>query len=170
VRSLRLRLKNRLKSAEKIAVLGIGSELRGDDAAGIMIAREIKKECLKNPPGRKLKVFIGDNAPENLTGEVKKFKPTHLLIIDAAEMNEAAGVVKLINPNRVSGFSSSTHNLPIKIFTDYLIKSIGCKITIIGIQPKEVHFNGCISKEIERAVADIVNAFKDEFFIIKDNL
>ena len=159
--SLKIGLKNRLKHAEKIAVLGIGSELRGDDAAGIIIAAQLEKECPKNQLGHNFKVFIGETAPENLTGEVKKFKPTHLIIIDSAQMNEAAGVVRLIDPDQIEGFSSSTHNLPIKIFTDYLVKSMGCKIIIIGIQPKKVYFNAGISKEIEKAMAHIVSAIKE---------
>jgi hydrogenase 3 maturation protease len=160
VQSLKTGLKNRLNKAKKIAVLGVGSELRGDDSAGVVIARQLENECLKNRSGQDLKVFIGDTAPENLTGEIKRFKPTHLIIIDAAEMNEMAGVVKLIDSDRIAGFSSSTHTLPIKIFTDYLVKSIGCKIIIIGIQPKKIQFNTGISKEVEKSVSHIVSAIK----------
>ena len=35
-------LKNKLKDAQRVAVLGIGSQLRADDAAGLLIAKEIK--------------------------------------------------------------------------------------------------------------------------------
>ena len=36
-------LKQKLDGASGIAVLGIGSDLRGDDAAGIIVAQQIEK-------------------------------------------------------------------------------------------------------------------------------
>ena len=63
-------LKPELKGASKIVVLGVGSELRGDDIAGILAA-----ENLKGKTSDKLQVLIGGTAPENLTGEIKKLKP-----------------------------------------------------------------------------------------------
>ena len=35
-------LKNRLGNAKRVALLGIGSEIRGDDAIGIVIAQDLK--------------------------------------------------------------------------------------------------------------------------------
>jgi len=158
--TLKTVLKNRLRNAKKVAILGVGSELRGDDAAGIFVARQIDKGRLNMKKQGKLKVFAGATAPENLTGEVKRFNPTHLIIVDSADMNEKPGVVKLINPDTISGFSSCTHSLPIKILSDYLVKSIGCKITIIAIQPKTLDFGSCLSNKVERSAADISQIIK----------
>ena len=51
--NLKTILKKKLKDAKKIAVLGIGSALRSDDAAGLLVAEELKK--IKNP---KIKSFF----------------------------------------------------------------------------------------------------------------
>jgi hypothetical protein len=98
---------NRLKGATRVVLLGVGSDLRGDDAAGMMAA-----ERLSHTP--KLNVLLGGTAPENLTGEIKKLKPSHLLIVDAAEMKAEAGTIRLLTPEEIGGFSFSTHALPLK--------------------------------------------------------
>jgi hydrogenase 3 maturation protease len=159
--TLKTILKKRLNKARRIAILGVGSELRGDDAAGVLIADALSKECFNIETQVALRIFNGATAPENLTGEIKKFKPTHLVIIDSANMDKLAGAVQVINMGRVGGFSFCTHNLPIKILTDYLIKSIGCKVTLIGIQPKKLLFAAPPSREVRKSVKYIVETIKD---------
>ena len=151
-------LKNRLKLAKAIAFLGVGSELRGDDAAGIMIAERLEKVCRKN---EKFKVFIGHTAPENLTGEIKRFKPTHLVIIDSADLGKNAGEVCIIDIDNLQGVSFCTHQLPIKVMVDYLWQSIKCQIIIIGIQPKQLKFASRPSVETGKAVRKLTLAFKE---------
>ncbi|MCX5686330.1 MAG: hydrogenase maturation protease, partial [Candidatus Omnitrophica bacterium] len=92
MQDLKKTLAGRLAGAKKIAVLAIGSELRRDDSAGILVAEELEKN-LKNSKARRvpLKIFIGGTAPENLTGVIKKFKPSDILIVDALEMNRKPG-------------------------------------------------------------------------------
>jgi len=157
VPNLKTILKNRLRGLDKIAVLGVGSALRADDIAGILAARELEKSRLKSARQPKLKVFLGDTAPENLTGEIKKFKPAHLIIIDAADTKKKAGSIVLIDPKRTGGISFCTHQLPMKIITEYLAKSLNCKITLIGIQPKRLDFCASASKEVVQAAKDIAH-------------
>ncbi|MDD2752350.1 MAG: hydrogenase maturation protease, partial [Candidatus Omnitrophica bacterium] len=103
--NLEKHLKTRLSKAKRIAVLGVGSELKGDDAAGMLVARQIKEN-------KNLKVFLGSTAPENITGEIKKFAPHHLLIIDTAMMQEKSGTIKIFPGKAIGGVSFSTHRLP----------------------------------------------------------
>ena len=116
--NIKKELKKRLKGAKRIAVLGVGSELRADDAAGMLVA--------KNLANKNVEVFLAGAAPENFTGAIKKIKPTHVIIIDCADMKKKPGSVLLIDPARVSGVSFSTHTLPLNILAGYLIKDINC--------------------------------------------
>ncbi|MBF0522934.1 MAG: hydrogenase maturation peptidase HycI [Candidatus Omnitrophica bacterium] len=150
--TLKAAIRTRLKNAKKIALLGVGSELRGDDAAGILIAESLQNIPLKTESKLQFQVFIGSTAPENLTGAIRKFGPTHLIIVDAADIGQKIGTVKLISPDETAGFSSSTHNLPMKIFAKYLTISLGCEVILIGIQPGKIHFNTLPSLEIKEAV------------------
>lgn len=153
--NLKTILKQKLKDAKKIAVLGIGSELRADDAAGLIVAEELKK--IKN---LKLKVFLGSTAPENFTGEIIKFKPTHILIVDSVDTDQKPGFILLINPEEVGGVSFSTHMLPVKMMVDYLIASLKCEIIIIGIQPKVLLFGETISKEVKKSTKQVSGVIK----------
>lgn len=152
MQSLQTILKKKLKNAKKIAVIGIGSDLRSDDAAGLLVAEELRKSKIP-----KLKVFIGATAPENLTGEIIKYKPSHIIIIDSAEMNQKPGTVLLINPEEAGGISFSSHMLPIKMMVDYLYGSLESEILIIGIQPKSLIFGEDVSEEVKSSVKKISN-------------
>lgn len=152
--NLKKTLKSRLHNSKKIAVLGVGSELRGDDVAGVLAA-----EGLSGLAG--VGVFAGSTAPESMTGEIKRFKPTHLVIIDAADMGLAPGSVKSIAPADIGGISFCTHSLPMNILADYLIEETGCEVVFIGIQPKSVVFGSALSDEVKRAVASITAVIKD---------
>jgi hydrogenase 3 maturation protease len=161
VQSLKAELAARLKGAVRVAVLGVGSELRGDDIAGILVLESLKKAVTRPQSSRrlnvgylprrdvKLKTFEGSTAPENLTGEIKAFKPTHLIIVDTADIGEEPGAVLLLRADEVGrGISFSTHKIPPKMLIDYFTHSLKCEIVIIGIQPKSIGFGKKVSKPV----------------------
>ncbi len=145
-------LKNKLRDAQRIAVLGIGSSLRADDAAGLMIAQELKTRIKNKQKNCSFKVFLGETAPENLTGEIKKFKPTHLIVIDAVDFNLKIGALRVVDLSTEGGASFSTHRVPIGIFRDYLYKSIQCETILIGIQPGSTEFCGKLTSGIQKSI------------------
>ena len=147
-------LNQKFKDAKKIAVLGVGSDLRADDAAGILIAEQLKKEISNS----RVKVFLGATAPENLTGEIIRFKPTHLLILDSADISAKPGTIEIIDVDQVRGISFSTHQMPFKVLVDYILNYIKCSIFIIGIQPKSLKFGGSVSKEVLKSVKQVSSA------------
>jgi hydrogenase 3 maturation protease len=144
-------LKQKLKNAQRVAVLGVGSELRGDDIVGLLAAQQIEKNTKGKSVTPQIKVFIGETAPENLTGEIKKFQPTHLIIIDAAELNKEPGHIEIMEPETIGGTSFCTHSLPLKVIVDYLLESFKFQAIIIGIQPKTLTFGAQATKEVVAA-------------------
>jgi hydrogenase 3 maturation protease len=148
VQKLETALKQTLENAQRVAVLGIGSELRGDDVAGILTAQQIEKTIAGKNALPEVRVFIGETAPENLTGEIKRFQPTHLIIIDAADLNKEPGGIEILNPEKIGGTSFCTHSLPIKVMADYLLQSFDCQVITIGIQPKTLAVGAQPSKEV----------------------
>ena len=173
--SLSLSLKSRLQGAKKIAILVIGSELHADDAAGILIGEGFNNvwghpagtSCKKSkvpagcPHQVQVKVFFGGTAPENLTGPVKDFKATHVIMIDSADMGKKPGEVHLFNPEKIEGVSFCTHSLPINILASYLVEFLNCQIIMIGIQPKTIEFGRPVSKEVAKSIKYTVSAVKD---------
>jgi hydrogenase 3 maturation protease len=161
VKNLKATLQNKLKDAKKIALLGIGSELRGDDAAGIIVAKLLDKPFRGINKKIKFKVFIGETAPENLTGEIKRFAPTHMIIVDSADLKKKTGQIALLDPENTTGVSFCTHQLPFKIMADYLYQAIKCEIMIIGIQPGRLDFGSVASKEIKKSAKSIADIIKE---------
>lgn len=153
--SLRAELKKQLALASKVVLLGVGSELRGDDSVGILVVNE-----LAHTPIPQLTVLDGGTAPENLTGEIKRLKPSHLVVVDAAELNELPGVVKLVPIEEVSGYTFSTHALPLKIMVNYLHQDLDCIVIVIAVQPGKIDFGALVSFEVKAAAKEVASAIK----------
>ncbi len=156
---LKKALKVRLKGAKRIALLGIGSEFRGDDASGVLVAGGLEKSFKKVKTLPSFRVFIGATAPENLTGEIKRFEPTHLIIVDTVEMKERPGTILLLDPKEIGGgVSFSTHKMPAKILVEYFLRSFAAEILILGIQPKSIEFGKPPAAAVKGAIKDVVKA------------
>jgi hydrogenase 3 maturation protease len=160
VETIKKTLQSRLLKAERVAVLGIGSELLGDDGVGTWIASQIESFAVKSKQGSRLKAFLGCTAPENVTGQIKRFKPTHIIIVDAGSFGENSGAIKLVSPEEIEGVSFSTHRLPLKFLSQYLIQSLGCTIIFFLIQPKSLDFGSPISPEVKRSARKLLSAIK----------
>lgn len=147
-------LKDKLKGAGKILIMGVGSELRGDDIAGIIAAGKIEKnkEIKDNP---KVKVIYGYTAPENFTGEIKKFNPSHMILIDCADMGKSFGDIEIIEKEKILSTAFSTHSLPIKIMIDYMFESINAETIVIGIQPENIKFGEELSDTAKKAISKV---------------
>ncbi|MFA6142797.1 MAG: hydrogenase 3 maturation endopeptidase HyCI [Candidatus Omnitrophota bacterium] len=146
---LKKTLISKLDGARRIAVLGIGSDLRGDDAAGIIVAETLEKRIKSLKPRIPIGIFVGATAPENLTGEIRRFRPSHILIVDSLEMKKKTGsVIALEIENVGGGVSFSTHTMPARILADYFLQSLKCRVIMIGIQPKSIKFGLKASKNV----------------------
>jgi hydrogenase 3 maturation protease len=112
-----------------------------------------------------LLVLEGGSAPENLTGPLIGFEPSHLVVVDCAELDDPPGSVRLFPVESIGGLSSSTHSLPLSVIFGYLRKSTSCEILVVGIRPKSLTFDGKATKEalaaargVEKALARAIRA------------
>jgi|AGTN01.1.fsa_nt_gi hydrogenase maturation protease HycI len=147
------------KDTQRLVILGVGSVLKADDAAGVEIATQLNSKYSEIYADT-LRVFNGSTAPENYTGAIKDFAPDHILIIDAADFGEEPGSVFVIPPDVISGVSFSTHMLPLKIMTDYLLRETGCGITVVGIQPADLSFGAAMTAPVHKAVLRVKKALE----------
>jgi hydrogenase 3 maturation protease len=129
-------------SNTKIVFVGIGSELRGDDAVGVVIVNR-PAELAKAAECHCFLFINGGSAPENILGEIRTFQPEIVVFIDAAVLGGTPGTVKLIDTSRekITGISFCTHTLPLAIVADYLRQAVSCEIFVIGIEPGNTDFN-----------------------------
>lgn len=159
--TLKQLIKRKLDNPTAIAVLGVGSGLRGDDAAGMLAAESLQKHSAKINKKIKFKVFLGETAPENFTGSIREFAPSHVIIIDSTEAGRKAGSVVVFDPDESMNASFSTHSLPLKVMSEYLRQEVGCSVVIIGIQPKSMKFGEAPTKEVKRAVKRVCDTIKE---------
>lgn len=162
---LKRSLAKKLESASRVALLGIGSQDCADDSAGMLVVRSLKKHLGTKKQRICVKLFFGSSAPENITGEIRKFKPSDVIIIDAADTGKQAGKISFIPVEGETGISFSTHRLPVKILIDYLKWSLGCRVILLGIQPKCVIFGEPVCKQVEKSVETVCSAIKEILFI-----
>ena len=149
-RPLSALLRASLRPARSLAVVGIGSDLRGDDIAGLLVLRNLRA-ALARSRSKTIQLFNGGTAPENLTGEIVRFQPSHILLVDAADLGQKPGTVKLLEPETIGGVSFSTDVLPLSILADYLKRALPCRIIILGIQPGPTGFGLTPSRAISQA-------------------
>ena len=142
-----------LKDHGKIAILGIGNELKGDDGLGSFITKKLSKSFQNN---ENIFVFDGGTVPENYTGSIRKINPTHIILIDAVEMGKEPGYIRLIEKNEIANYNISTHAMPISFLIRYMEATIGSKIILIGIQPKSMQLTEEISKEVKKSIEKII--------------
>ena len=134
---------------QRVAILGIGNELNGDDSAGLWVVRKLR-ERLRDKPN--LLLLDCGSVPENATGPLRTFKPDKVLMVDAADLEEEPGTIQLIDLEDVRGFSASSHSLPISVLAGFIQTEFNCEVTLCCIQPQSLEFDRGLSPIVEKAV------------------
>ncbi|HOC19719.1 MAG TPA: hydrogenase maturation protease [Vicinamibacterales bacterium] len=139
----------------RIAIIGVGNQLNGDDGAGPHVVRELAAR-LPATPG--LLLLDGGLAPENFSGPLRRFRPDLVLQIDAADQGRPPGATAWIDWQEADGLSASTHTLPPSVFAKFLIAELGCRVALIGIQPAVLELNAPLSPAVDRACSELADA------------
>jgi len=147
------RLRNWLSNARRVVIAGIGNPLRKDDFVGVKIVRS-----LRNKVSETVYLVECETVPESFIQPIEEFKPTHILVIDAALLNLKPGSSKLVEPAQLAEqIAISTHALPLQIFCDYLARTTGAKIALLAIQPKDASFGEGLTVELEKTAKHLTN-------------
>jgi len=100
----------------------------------------------------------GGAAPENATAEIRRLRPSAVIIVDAADMGEAPGTIQLIDLASARGASFGTHGLPLSVLAGYLQSELACSVLLIGIQPASVEFGEKMSEAAAAAAEELAAA------------
>lgn len=152
--SLKQAIRQTNKPLPGIAVVGIGHELRGDDAAGIMVARKLRVVSRAN-----WLVLDAGPAPENFTGKLRDFAPDLLLLVDAVQINEPPGTIRLLEINAIEPYSMTTHSLSPHLLIAHLQLELNCIVRVLGIQVEQVSIGSGLSPAVQASIKQIVQAF-----------
>lgn len=132
---------------KKKLVVTVGNEMMGDDAAGPLLARMIRRTPLDD-----WEVLDGGSAPENCLFKIREMAPERVLIVDAAEMELPSGAIRRIGREHIGRlFLMTTHSLPLNYLMESMEEFVPA-VELIGIQPEVVAFGYPVSRPVQQAV------------------
>lgn len=141
---------------QKLAIVGVGNPLRGDDFAGSFVAKKLAGRlsdvCCPL-------VLDAEDSPEHAMGSVRDFGAETVIFIDTAIMGSPPGSVNLIDLQKTEYPYFSTHNVPLKLLASTMddVK----QSFLLGIQPKSTEFGEKMSNEVRRSCVSLVNVICD---------
>lgn len=131
-------------------VFCVGSVLRGDDAAGPLLAKR-----LDDSPIQRWVAVDGGQTPENDLGYLRRIAPSRLLLVDAAAMGLEPGAIRRLRAADVAVQSLiTTHTLPITYLLGELEEVCG-EVVFLGVQPASTEFFEPVNPRVLAAVEHI---------------
>ena len=147
-------ISNRLKG--KLAIVGIGNIIRGDDGLGPKLIEILKSR--EGLPG--VSLFDCGTAPENYIFPILSTSCDTLMLVDAADIGKEPGAVAVFDLDKISRVSFSTHNPSPRLFTDLLkTGKEDMNIFVISVQPKSTGIGAPLSEEVLRSLDKIADIF-----------
>lgn len=136
-----------LMEVKKLVIIGIGNILRSDDAFGVEVIRRLEDKVPKW-----VHLIDAGTVPESYISVVERFEPSHIILIDSAQLGLNPGEALIVDPKDAEGLSFSTHSLPLALLSNLLEKYTEAKVLLIGVQPTSLEFGEGLSKEAQDAV------------------
>jgi len=133
-------------------IVCVGSELHGDDAAGVVIGRELANWA-------PWPVIQAGLAPESFVVKIANLRPNRVIVIDAADFAGPPGAVALINADCIADAAASTHGPNPTLFLEALRQMHSCDAILLGIQPLTTRTEDDLSSPVRQAVTRVVGAF-----------
>jgi len=133
----------------RYVVLGVGSRIRGDDAAGPLIAEGLAKRGLAT-------AFDCGGVPENYITKVEKLQPTDVVFVDAVDFGEHPGTIELFGGERFDAQCVSTHCAGLSPVMEYLSRVCKARCWVLAVQPEKVGHTTEVSEAVRKAVERVV--------------
>lgn len=149
---VRRRLEEWLAGVAKLMVLGIGNELRGDDAVGVLVARS-----LKHFNGDRFEAVECGVSLEACVDYAFQKKPSHLLIVDA--FPDGGRLILLAPADLESRTPVSTHAIPLPLLLDAFELPSEVSVKVLGIGVENFKLGTIVSdeyREVAERVANII--------------
>jgi hydrogenase 3 maturation protease len=149
-------LKSRLSGIDKgrIAFIGVGNRLRGDDAIGPALIDRLS--------GKATNAIDAGITPENVTGTIKRIRPSAIIFFDAVDLGKKSpGYARIIEIGEIGGYDITTHKIPLDKVMSYLKEETGADVFLIGIQPERISDVEELSENAIKSIEEIASAIKN---------
>jgi len=134
----------------KALVVGIGNELRGDDAAGLAVARLVaeREAC---------PVIIAEDVPENYLGPMQQAGADTVIFCDAVDLGAQPGAIAVLDIEELAGASVSTHNASLRLVARCLRAGGVQRVLVAAVQPRSLHWGAELSDEVRKATVALAD-------------
>ncbi len=139
---------------QKSVFLGVGNELRHDDAVGLVIVEKLRLR-LDDP---NITLLNCADIPENFTGHVKRLAPACVVLVDAADFGGNPGEAHVFALSDIEGGDISTHKASLAVLGAYLQSETHASVFILGIQPGNTEFGSGLTQAVQEASKEIIEA------------
>jgi hydrogenase 3 maturation protease len=139
----------------KVALVGVGHPLRGDDYVGSYIAKRIIETTDGTLPDGAF-ILDAEGNVEALIMTLAGLGLKHVVFIDACEMMARPGETNLLSVTETSYPFFTTHGIPLKVLAERLLSK--SEVWVLAIQPKQSEFGDRLSQEL-RSAANSISEF-----------
>ena len=122
---------------------------KSDDRLGPALARALAAALPADP---RLCVASGGEAPENFTGAIRAFAPSHVLLLDAVDHGLAPGTAFVVDENAITMGDMTSHRLPLKLLMHFLAVTIPCRVILVGVQPQSLRPGNRLSAPVKKTL------------------
>lgn len=144
--------------ARAIAVVGVGNDLLGDDAVGVLVVRDLRESVPESP----LRLIVdGGTAPENYAERVRQFTPGLLILVDAVQMGQPPGTVRLLVGDDITETDFPAHSTSMTVFLRYVAQPTGCEVVAVGVQPGTFALAAPVTAVCAQAARDVAAVLTD---------
>jgi len=143
--------------ATATVILGVGNLLQGDDGVGVHAVQAL----LDRDPPEGVVVLDGGVAPLDALAGVGPVD--RLIIIDAADLGEPPGTIRVLAPDDLipaAGESVSLHDLNL-LWALGVLRATGeapPEIVIVGVQPESMEWSTELSPAVAARLGEVVEA------------
>jgi hydrogenase maturation protease len=135
-----------------VDLVGVGNDIRQDDALGLEISSRLRSRLGRSP--KRLKVHPPVKMPERLLSKLASTS-RRVVIFDAVETSKPPGTIvcRKLGDTKYGFFA--THNVPLKLIPG-IEERLG-DFYIVGVQPERLEVGEGLSSVVDLAVDKIVN-------------
>ena len=139
----------------RVAILAIEHSESYEDGVGVGIVRALAARKLTN--GHLCLIEAGQ-APETYSNVLRRFDPTHILLIDSVGMGKPPGAAVWLAAKELDSAENTPHASRLVEFVRYLNAEFNCDVMVLGIQPLPDTLDARTATAAQEAVQQVSEA------------
>ncbi len=144
--------------SEDVVIVGIGDERKRDDAAGLMIARELMERTLPNS----VRVEVAGEEGFDLVATIDG--ASRAIILAAVALGDEPGTVHALSPGDAeaqANYMSSPSEVELIDALELSAMRGGPNVLIVGIEPAEIVPGQTLHPEVQASVGEAAEIARD---------